>query len=327
MAEWVSFAKVKEQVSIQQVLEHYGLVDGLRRQKNGEELAGLCPFHEETKGSFHVSLSKNAFQCFGCKRKGNILDFVIYIEGLQSHELRKAALLVAEWFHIAPEKAPGATETVKVEEPAVKLPEEEVNPPLTFELKNLDAKHPYLTQRGLAPLTIKEFGLGYCGRGLMKDRVVIPIHNPTGELVAYAGRTPGEPPEGEPKYKVPPNFKKSLVLYNLHRVAERAKEEQHLILVEGFFDAFRIWEAGFENVVALMGSELCPAQTHLLTTVLGRAGRVTLLLDDDKAGHGCQEQCIELLVPHLYIKAVSLPDGVAQPDELTEKQTHQLLAG
>ena len=84
----------------------------------------------------------------------------------------------------------------------------------------------------------------------MKDRVVIPVHNPQGELVAYAGRAPGEPSDGEPKYKVPPNFKKSLELYNLHRAAERAAAEKHLIVVEGFFDAFRIWEAGFKNVVA-----------------------------------------------------------------------------
>ena len=108
MAEFVSFTQVKEQVSMQQVLEHYGLLEGLRVQKGGEELVGICPFHEEKTGSFHVSLAKNkngAFQCFGCKRKGNILDFVVYIEGLQANEVRKAALMVAEWFQISPETA------------------------------------------------------------------------------------------------------------------------------------------------------------------------------------------------------------------------------
>ena len=94
MAEWVSFAKVKEQVSIQQILEHYGLAEGLREQKNGE-LVGLCPFHEESKGSFHVTPSKKGFHCFGCKRKGNILDFVMYKEGLESGQMRQVALLVA----------------------------------------------------------------------------------------------------------------------------------------------------------------------------------------------------------------------------------------
>ena len=94
MAEWVSFTQVKEQVSIQQILEHYGLVEGLRSQKGGDELVGICPLHQEGKASFHVSLSKNAFQCFGCKRKGNILDFVGYMEGLGPGQPREAALLI-----------------------------------------------------------------------------------------------------------------------------------------------------------------------------------------------------------------------------------------
>lgn len=77
------------------------------------------------------------------------------------------------------------------------------NPVLTFELK-VDPKHPYLKERGLKKETIEVFGLGFCSRGLMKDRIAIPIHNKDGELVAYCGRWPGEdPPEGEEKYKMP----------------------------------------------------------------------------------------------------------------------------
>ena len=88
-------------------------------------------------------------------------------------------------------------------------------------------------------------------------------------------------PEEEPKYLVPPNWKKSLVLFNFHRALEEAQERKELIIVEGFFDLFHIWQAGFKNVVALMGSELYPAQTHLLQAALGTSGRVTLLLDGD----------------------------------------------
>ena len=77
-----------------------------------------------------------------------------------------------------------------------------------------------------------------------------------GELIAYAGRWPGnDPPEGEPKYKFPPNFRKSLVLYNLHRAREHAGEG--LIVVEGFFSGvFTLWQQGRKNVVAIMGSSL-----------------------------------------------------------------------
>ena len=88
MAEWVSFQELKERVSLADVLEHYGLVEKLKPQKGGDELVGLCPFHQEQRGSFHASLSKNAFQCFGCKRKGNILDFVVYMEGLDPKQTR-----------------------------------------------------------------------------------------------------------------------------------------------------------------------------------------------------------------------------------------------
>lgn len=74
---------------------------------------------------------------------------------------------------------------------------------MTFSLKNLDPEHPYLSERGLTKEAIKEFGLGYCSRGLFKDWIVIPVHNENGELVAYAGRWPGEDwPEGEDKYIV-----------------------------------------------------------------------------------------------------------------------------
>ena len=63
-----------------------------------------------------------------------------------------------------------------------------VNPPLGFELKDLDAEHPYLLSRGLTPETIQHFGLGFCSRGLLKDRVAIPLHDMAGALVGYAGR-------------------------------------------------------------------------------------------------------------------------------------------
>ena len=198
---------------------------------------------------------------------------------------------------------------------------------MTFQLKNLDPNHAYLKERGLSPEAIGEFDIGYCSRGLMRGRIAIPIHNEGGDIVAYAGRWASDDvPEDEGKYKVPANFHKSLVLYNLHRTVELAKEKGELIVVEGFFDAFRIWQAGFHNVVSLMGSELYPPQQQLLQAVLGATGRVTLLLDADVAGRSCQEKCIERLVPHLYVKAVALPEGTSQPDQLTDQQIRQLFA-
>ena len=116
------------------------------------------------------------------------VGFVAYMEGLESRQLREAVLLVAGW-SIFRQKRP--------QEPRGGPLPGTNNPPLTFELKNLDVKHPYLKQRGVGAKTIKEFGLGYCNRGLMKDRVVISIHNPMGELVTYAGIAVGELAEGQ----------------------------------------------------------------------------------------------------------------------------------
>ena len=324
MAEWVSFQELKQRVSIEDILRHYGLLENLKQRK--DELVGLCPFHKETKGSFHASLAKNAFQCFGCKRKGNILDFVAAKEDVS---IREAAVLIQVWFQVGsqgPQKTPAGPL-----EPAarVSVPTDDNgdgNKPLTFTLRNLNPKHPYLKERGLEKGTVEHFGLGYCSRGLMKERIAIPIHNERGELVAYAGRYAGEKPEEEEKYLVPSGFAKSQVLFNLHQAREFATD-QGLILVEGFFDVFNLWQSGFTQVVGLMGSWLSEEQKELLVATLGADGKVTLLLDGDDAGRACEVQCVEELAPCLYVKVVRLPEPFQQPDNLTETEIHQLLAG
>jgi hypothetical protein len=195
---------------------------------------------------------------------------VVTKEGIASDDRtksrRQAALLIKDWFGVEsnttpapqpPAEADTASAVIDVT-PDTKAPEEPVNPPLKFTFKHLDTKHHYLTQeRGLKDATIDAFGLGYhAGKGIMHERVVIPIHNEAGELVAYAGRTLGDPPEGVGKYNFPPQFKKSLVLFNLHRAREYAREG--LIVVEGFFTVFEFWQRGRQNVVALMGSSMRP---------------------------------------------------------------------
>jgi DNA primase len=331
MAEtFVPFAQLKQRVSMEDILRRYGVLEKLKPQKGGDELVGLCPFHQEKRRSFHVSVSKNAWQCFGCKRHGNILDFVAHKEGV---DIRQAALMVQEWFKVSAEKPvvaiPKVSETeggfTEAQDGSDKLGLED-NPPLTFELKNLDAKHPYLKERGVDKETVEYFGLGYCSRGLMKGRIAIPIHNEKGELVAYAGRWPGDPPEDTEKYLLPPNFRKSLAVFNLHRAGESAKETV-LILVEGYFGVFRLWQAGFPNVVALMGSYLSERQRELLVATLGPDGRVILLLDNDEAGRQCEAQCLESLAQHLYVKVVRLPEGANQLDNLTDNQIRQLPTG
>lgn len=330
--DWVDFKEIKARVSMEDILDHYGLMEELKRKK--DEMSGLCPFHEETKGSFRASLTKNAFNCFGCKAHGNILDFVSLKEGV---DIRKAGLLIQEWFGIVPE---GQEKDAKRKKPAKQReppsePEKRsskgsqgkkkaVNPPLTFSLKDLDPEHPYLSERGLNQNTIDEFGLGLCSRGMFKDWIVIPVHNEKGELVAYGGRWPGEdPPEGEDKYKMPPGFLKSLVVFNLHRVKDLAKEKG-LIVVEGFFGLFALYQLGFKNVVALMGSFMSPEQEDLIVEAVGKEGKAMLIFDGDKAGRECTDQAVAGLGSRVFVKAIRLDDGL-QPDHLSKEVVYNLL--
>src|SRR5262249_26294899 len=137
--------------------------------------------------------------------------------------------------------------------------------------------HPYLRSRGIQEETARHFGVGFFpGRGSMQGRVVIPILNAHGELVAYAGRAIDN---SEPKYKLPPGFRKSSELFNLHRAFGNA---EWVILVEGFFDAMKVHQAGFPEVIAIMGCSLSDAQEELLRPFKS----IILFLDGDAAGRG-----------------------------------------
>jgi DNA primase len=184
--------------------------------------------------------------------------------------------------------------------------ESPTNQPLTFTYRSLDPAHPFLAEQGLSEETVATFGLGYqAGRGMMHGRIVIPIHNEAGELLAYVGRWPGNPPEGEPKYKFPPNFHKSLVLYNLHRARECAGEG--LIVVEGFFSGvFTLWQMGRKSVVAIMGSSLSDAQERLIVQTVGQRGRVLLMFDDDEAGRKGMADAAARLAPQVFVRTRAL---------------------
>jgi DNA primase len=196
-----------------------------------------------------------------------------------------------------------------------------VNPPLERSLKDLNPDHPYLVERGLTVPTIKEFGIGYCTRGLMRGRIAIPIHNEGGELVAYAGRAVDqELADAKGKYRLPDGFKKSFVLFNLHRAVEHA--DRDLIVVEGFFDCFKLHQAGFPNVVALMGSTLSEPQEQL---ILSQCDRIVLMLDGDDAGTKCLREFYGRLRRRLYLREIHLDAG-EQPDSLTDDRIRELLS-
>jgi DNA primase len=290
-----------------------------KSSKRGVEIRLRCPFHDDKTPSLSINAETGKFHCFGCHAKGgDILDFVVMKESIaagdRTQTRRRAALLIQDWFGLAsaamPAPATSAAAAVsspaEAVTPADEAADEGINPPLKFTFKHLDNRHPYLTQeRGLAEATIDTFGLGYhSGKGIMQGRVVIPIHNESGELVAYAGRTPGGPPEGEGKYKFPPNFKKSLVLFNLHRAREYATEG--LIVVEGFFTVFEFWQRRRRNVVALMGSSMSAEQERLIVETVGKKGRVLLALDNDAAGRTGSADALKRLSSQVFVREMAL---------------------
>lgn len=316
-ANWVDFKTIKQRVNVRMVLNHYH-IDWLREK--GDELRGRCPVHKgEGQSTFHVSLSKNAFQCFSCKARGNVLDFVAAMEQCS---VREAAVKLQEWFAI-PESATASAAPTGQAKPEAATSDVGESPadnrPLSFQLKGLDPAHPYLQSRGISRETAEEFGLGFfSGRGFMHGRIVIPIHDEHAMLLAYAGRTVDTT---EPKYKLPAGFHKSLVLYNLHRALERNGEKvSTAVLVEGFFDCIRMHAAGYPSV-ALMGISLSEQQEALLCQ---HFSRVVILLDGDEAGRRGTDECLLRLGRKLWTKAVTLPPD-KQPDQLSSEELRGLL--
>jgi len=143
-------------------------------------------------------------------------------------------------------------------------------------------------------------------------------------LVAYAGRYPGDPPEGQSKYKFPAKFKKSLVVFNLNRVKNKAKNEG-LILVEGFFDVFNLWQAGYKNVVALMGTSMSDEQEQLIIEAVGKNGKIALMFDSDEAGAKATTEVVERLIDKVYLKIIRLDQEGLEPDSLSKEEIKKAL--
>jgi len=311
MIRRVDLSAVKRTVSLEAVLRHYQ-IPGLRRHR--DQLQGCCPIHRgQRDDSFRVHLTKNIFQCFACHARGSVLDFVAAVEQCS---IREAALRLQEWFGgcgSGLQLYPAAAGRQKEE----LVRKEESNLPLRFTLTGVERNHPYLAQRGIDPAIATEFGVGfYPGPGLMSGRIVIPIRNLHGQLVAYAGRALDDRP---PKYKVPVGFRKALELFNLQRVMVAGGKT--VIVVEGYFDCMRVHQAGFPWVVALMGCSLSAPQESGL---LHHFERIVLMLDGDAAGRKASEGIATRLSRWRSVQVVRVPDG-SQPDQLSSSTIRQLL--
>lgn len=359
MPHRINFKAIKDAASFERVLAYYDI----EHRGRSDQRKALCPFHNDTKPSLNVNLTKKVFNCYPCGDGGDIIKFVAkkeYPADPDGHRIEAAEKLAeicgipldhgrVGASHKPAEKTDDAPEQTTVESPAPAPtssaePEQSQtapdNPPLTFQLK-VDPTHPYLAVRGLSPEAVETFGLGYCvsEKSIMRQRILIPIHNERGELVAYAGRWPADSgwPEGTDKYTLPPKFHKLRVLFNLNRVIPGMRDGQwpghdhHIVLVEGFFGAFAVHP--FAPCAALMGSAL--SDDHL--ELLNQAGIrfVTLVLDGPSRGFSADQHrlwvdrstvIVRNLAAHgIFVRARELADG-EQPDTISRERLASLVS-
>ena len=333
MAPRIDLKHIRQNSDFETVLAHYNIKligSGVQRQI-------LCPFHDDHNPSCGVNLKKRLFNCLACGAGGNILEFVMYIDDLK---LRPAGMKLAEICGIETAPTNGKVRptrfqrTEKKDEPEPEPEAEEASAPeeegegerprfnkwFDQELKGLDPTHPYLAERGISEAMIEEFGIGYCNRGMMKERIAIPIHDPSGEHIsAYAGEWAGRPvPKDKPKYLLPKDWFKQLELFNIHRLLTDAKS---VVIVESYWSVFRLHEMNVP-VVSPMGRSISTEQIDLLR--MHGIDHVLLLFDGDDAGRSGTEAALPSLAQHFYVRAPEVPDRF-KPHKASEEELIELL--
>ena len=322
--------------------------DYVKLRKAGVNLMGLCPFHQEKTPSFAVHPTKQIFHCFGCGVGGDVFKFVMLIEHLTFPEaLRRLAEKVGitlrervddETFDA---QARDRARLLKIHELAAKFFASQLAG--TAEGR---AARGYLADRGLSDEIVGRFRLGYApshGQALtrhlldlgfedaileksglvLKDqegrrhfdkfrrRVIFPIANESGKVVAFGGRALDDE---LPKYLNSPEtpiYTKSRVLYHLDRAAGPIRKSGEVVLVEGYMDCIAVAASGVERVVASCGTSLTESQIRLL----GRYSRkVVMNYDPDSAGVAATERSLAgLLEEGFEVKVLALPVGL-DPD-------------
>jgi DNA primase len=327
MRIWVNFKELRSKIKFEDVLRHYGITV----QKKGVQHQGFCPLpgHEGNKRSpsFNVNLEKGIFHCFGCGAKGNVLEFAVLMKGGTPEDgdaLRAAAVELQQL--LLPDAGDARKPGRGTQTPAHSLPVV-VNHPLNFELKDLDRAHPYLLGRGFTPEIVGHFGLGFCSRGMLKGRVAIPLHGKDGKLLGFGGRVVDDATitDENPRYLLPGRrehsgtiyeFKKSLVVYNGHRISTPADD---LAVVEGFASVWWLTQHGFPRTVATMGSECSIEQSEIIVSLVKPSGRIWLVPDGDKAGERFAETMLPQIAPSRFTRWLRLGNG-RQPTDLSPRE-------
>ena len=327
----------------------------VKLKKTGSNFVGLCPFHNEKTPSFSVSPSKQIWRCFGCSRSGNVFTFIMEYEKLNFVE---AVRTLAEKSGIEiPESSYEKSEYEDGESRSAVL--YKVNRAAASEYhKNLmsdngeDARK-YLAERGIQGDMLKDYGIGLApdewewlkkklsGKGFtpksliesglvgrneqggtydrFKNRIVFPVINESGKVVAFGGRIWQGESAGAKYVNSPesPVYVKGRVLYGLYQTKEKIRESNRIILVEGYTDFLSIRAAGISDAAATSGTALTKGQARLARRF---ADNAFLLYDGDSAGQkAAVRAAIVLLGEGFEVKVAQLPDG-SDPDSFVREK-------
>ncbi|HXP84761.1 MAG TPA: DNA primase [Bryobacteraceae bacterium] len=318
----------------------------LRRSGSTGRYTGLCPFHQEKTPSFGVHQGRQFYKCFGCSAGGDVFKFVMEIEGLTFPEVLK---LLAERNGIPiPQRTEFTTAESKLR--AVLLDMHTLAAARFQEaLRGPQGAEPraYLARRGVSQEIVDAFELGYSDpsgqtlarifaeRGFsaeqmetsglvrkrdtggyydsFRGRLMFPIHNESGKVIAFGGRALRD--EDQPKYLNSPEtpiYRKTSVLYNLHRARESMRRANRAVLVEGYMDVIGVYVAGVKEVVASCGTALTAPQVRAIRR---HADTVAVNFDPDAAGANAAERAIQpLLDEGLNVRIVSLDAPGSSPE-------------
>lgn len=328
-------------------------------KKAGRNHTGLCPFHSEKTPSFSVSHEKQLYKCFGCGVGGNVFTFLMEMESLTFTEAVKQ--LAEEANILLPDKVATPAEADHNSDKNQMLKAHELTAKW-FQHVLLHTEHGqkalnYLRQRGFTDETVQTFQLGYApsswdsltqfllkrgfslplmeeagllskradGRSYVdrfRDRVMFPIFDSQGKVVAFGGRVMEK--DQQPKYLNSPEtplFNKSRNLYNLHLARGVIRKKQQVILFEGYVDVISAYQAGIQNVVATLGTSLTEEHSKILRR---NAEQVILCYDADNAGQSAAYRSLDLLVGSgSMVKVATMPGNIDPDDYIRQYGSNQ----
>ncbi len=297
------FNEIREKIDIVDLIGEY-----VPLVQKGRNYFGVCPFHNDTNPSMSVSREKQIYKCFSCGASGNIFTFVRDYEHV---DMRDALEILANKAGVTLSNNTVARKTTKYDkfyeiyELANKFYQNNINTKegisakeylknrninediikefeIGLSLDSMDSLTKLLTKKGYDDLTLDRIGLSSNNHDLFINRIMVPIQDMNGRVVAFSGRVYNK--KSDHKYvntKETEIFKKGTILYNYHRAKEEARRNKYVIIMEGYMDVFRASSVGFKNVVAIMGTALTIDQTNLVKKL---SNNVYLCLDGDNPG-------------------------------------------